>query len=228
MNPKANCYWRMEKNMSKDNISSGIEYLPKVKAIYRAVFELFEEGADLNSLTVSEITKKAGIGKGTAYEYFSDKEEMIAKAIFYNVEMFCQKIREGVSKEKALYDKVNFVLLTMERQAPHANCLFRLIHIVSSNSVTSSRFREVVEQQRLFGEMPAVNVVKGILEDVLKDRDTKSEEKKEYLVMSIYSKILCYGMLLNEERYSRPTEREAMRALICKGICKEVEEIETL
>lgn len=214
--------------MSKDKISSAIEYLPKVKAIYRAVFELFEEGADLNSLTVSEITKKAGIGKGTAYEYFSDKEEMIAKAIFYNVETFCQKISEGAAKEKDLYDKVNFILLTMERQAPHANCLFRLIHIVSSNSVTSSRFREVVEQQRLFGEMPAVNIVKRILDDVLRNRDIGSEEKREYLVMSIYSKILCYGMLLNEKRYSQTIERDAIRALICRGVCKEVEEIETI
>lgn len=75
MNLKINCYWRMEKKMSKDNTSLRIEYLPKVKAIYRAVFELFEEGADLNSLTVSEITKKAGIGKGTAYEYFPIKKK---------------------------------------------------------------------------------------------------------------------------------------------------------
>ena len=65
------------------------EYLPKEKAIYQAVLALFEEGADLNSLTVSEITKRAGIGKGTAYEYFSDKEEMIAKALFYTTDIFC-------------------------------------------------------------------------------------------------------------------------------------------
>lgn len=214
--------------MNKDNISAGIEYLPKVKAIYQAVFELFEEGADLNSLTVSEITKKAGIGKGTAYEYFSDKEEMIAKAIFYNVEMFCQKINEGVAKEKSLYDKINFVLLTMERQAPHVDCLFRLIHIVSSNLVTSSRFREVVEQQRRFSESPSEKVVKGILEDVLRNRSIGSEEKKQYLVMSIYSKMLCYGMLLNEKRCSRIKERDTMRALICRGVCKEVEEIEKI
>ena len=64
------------------------EYSPKEKAIYKAVLELFEEGADLNSLTVSEITAKAGIGKGTAYDYFSDKEEMIAKALFYNIEYY--------------------------------------------------------------------------------------------------------------------------------------------
>ncbi len=214
--------------MSKDNAISGTEYLPKVKAIYQAVFELFVEGADLNSLTVSEITKKAGIGKGTAYEYFSDKEEMIGRAICYNVEVFCGKIYEASKKEKTLYDKVNLVLLAMERQVPDANCIFRLIHIISGNSVTSRRFREVVEQQRLFGEMPVVNVIKRILTDVLKDREALSEEKEAYLVMSIYSRIWGYGMLLNEERYKQPEERASMRSLICRGICKEVDEIDIL
>jgi len=68
----------------------------KEAAVYRAVLELFEEGADLGSLTVSEITGRAGIGKGTAYEYFSDKEEIIAKALFYNVQLFCGQIYEGL------------------------------------------------------------------------------------------------------------------------------------
>lgn len=214
--------------MNKVKESAGTECLPKVKAIYQAVFELFEEGADLNSLTVSEITKKAGIGKGTAYEYFSDKEEMIARSIFYNVELFCQKICEGVDKEKNLYDKVNFVLLTMEQQIPHANCLFHLVHIISGNSDTNRRFREVLEQQKLMGKMPVVRIVKQMLEDSFKDKKGLLEEKKAYLVMSVYSKILCYGMILNGEGYNRAEQRDIMRNLVCQGICKEVEQIAVL
>lgn len=214
--------------MSKIKEKTEIECQPKVKAIYQAVFELFEEGADLNSLTVSEITKKAGIGKGTAYDYFSDKEEMIARAIFYNVELFCQKICEGVDKEKNLYDKVNFVLLTMEQQISHANCLFRLVHIISGNSVTSRRFCEIIKQQKLFAEKPIVKIARQILADSFRNWEAISEEKKDYLLISVYSKILCYGMLLNEEQYGQAEQREAMRSLICRGICKETEEIEDL
>ena len=64
--------------------------------------------------------------------------------------------------------------------------------------------------------------------DVLKDREALSEEKEAYLVMSIYSRIWGYGMLLNEERYKQPEERASMRSLICRGICKEVDEIDIL
>ena len=49
------------------------EYPPKVKAMYEAVLELFASGREFGTLKVSEITAKAGIGKGTAYEYFSTK-----------------------------------------------------------------------------------------------------------------------------------------------------------
>ena len=56
----------------------------KVTAIYKAVQELVEEGADFRTLRVSDVSAKAGIGKGTTYEYFSSKEEMIVKAVSYS------------------------------------------------------------------------------------------------------------------------------------------------
>ena len=62
------------------------ELKPKVKALYDAVLELLNENADVNTLTVSDITKRAGIGKGTAYDYFSCKEEIIAGAIIYDAQ----------------------------------------------------------------------------------------------------------------------------------------------
>lgn len=59
----------------------------KIEAMYKAVQELIEEGADVNRIKVSEITQKAGIGKGTAYEYFSNKEELISSALLYQMNL---------------------------------------------------------------------------------------------------------------------------------------------
>ena len=42
----------------------------KVLLMYQAVLQFMEEGADVASIRVSSITERAGIGKGTAYEYF--------------------------------------------------------------------------------------------------------------------------------------------------------------
>ena len=51
----------------------------KVLALYQAVIEFINEGCDINTLKVADITGRAGIGKGTAYEYFSSKERFNRK-----------------------------------------------------------------------------------------------------------------------------------------------------
>lgn len=70
----------------------------KKQAVYDAVCAFIEEGRDTSALTVSEITKRAGIGKGTAYEYFDSKEEMVNGAV-------CSRIvglqRQAISEMKA-------------------------------------------------------------------------------------------------------------------------------
>ena len=73
----------MEKNLA-----------PKAEALYQAIMALFAEGADKNTLTVAEIARKAGIGKGTVYEYFDNKEEMIAGAIYYFATSSCQRMQD--------------------------------------------------------------------------------------------------------------------------------------
>lgn len=201
------------------------EYLPKEIAIYQAIIALFEEGADINNLTVSEITRRAGIGKGTAYEYFSGKEEMIAKAFFYNGERFCRQLYEGMCKEKDMYHKVDYVLLAMERQVANTDCIFRLIHMLSDNSSVSRQVKDLLKQKKLSGEAPVIDVIRNLLADELKGRIMPSEEKITYLILSIYSKVFCYGMMLKDEKMKKTEQREVMRELISKGICREMEEM---
>lgn len=200
------------------------ECSPKEKAIYDAVIDLFEEGADLNNLTVAEITKKAGIGKGTAYEYFSDKEEMIAKALFYNSENLCRQVYNGVCKEKNLRDKVNYVLLKMEQQTSKANCILRLVITMSENSTLSRRMREMV-QETLSAKAAALNIIKKVLENEFTNRETPSEDIMEYLALSMYSKIMCYAMILKDDKYNNEADRNIMRRLVTDGICREISEV---
>ena len=55
----------------------------KEKQLYIAVIEMINEDVDVRALTVSEIAKKAGVGKGTTYEYF--KTNFVENAgLFYS------------------------------------------------------------------------------------------------------------------------------------------------
>ena len=66
---------------------------PKVEALYKAVMELLLEGKEIRKMKVSEITEQAGIGKGTAYEYFESREELLVRALGYQQRIWAENIR---------------------------------------------------------------------------------------------------------------------------------------
>lgn len=66
-----------------ERLNEGLPMKTKEQAVYEAVGYLVMNGADIHSLTISEIADKAGIGKGTVYEYVSSKEELVTKGMAY-------------------------------------------------------------------------------------------------------------------------------------------------
>lgn len=97
-----------------------LKKLPKKTiAIFEAVLELKNKGTDLTSLTVAEIAKQAGIGKGTIYDYFSSKEEIIVKALAYEyclqVYEFNHSVRNEVEFEKQIDTAFHWVEDNMQR-----------------------------------------------------------------------------------------------------------------
>lgn len=62
------------------------KYSPKEILVFEAFTRLIDEGISLSSIKVADIAKAAGIGKGTVYEYFENKEEVIAKSILYKMQ----------------------------------------------------------------------------------------------------------------------------------------------
>ena len=81
-----------------------------VLALYQAVIEFINEGCDINTLKVADITGRAGIGKGTAYEYFSSKEEIISSAILYYVKVCFEKLQVISTDNRTFQQKINEVM----------------------------------------------------------------------------------------------------------------------
>ncbi|MGM9629843.1 TetR/AcrR family transcriptional regulator [Butyricicoccus sp.] len=59
------------------------KYSPKEIAAFQGLFALAKDGRRFSSIKVQDIATAAGMGKGTLYEYFSSKEEILSGAIFY-------------------------------------------------------------------------------------------------------------------------------------------------
>ena len=83
---------------------------PKVLALYQAISELLQEGKDVSLLKVADIASRAGIGKGTVYEYFKSREELIVKAICYDVYIHFAGIMKEVQLTEGFEQKIKTFL----------------------------------------------------------------------------------------------------------------------
>lgn len=86
--------------------------MPSAKelAIYQGVLRLLREGADIYALKASEIAEAAGIGKGTLYNYFSSKEEIILSTIRYTMEEHLRLLGESIEARQGFEQKVRCAL----------------------------------------------------------------------------------------------------------------------
>ncbi len=107
----------MDEKMKKIFEPSG-----KIQKMYEAVAALVEEKRDLSNVKVSEITSRAGIGKGTAYEYFSSKEELIVYATMWLCGQQMKSYIEGIVKCDSFREKF-FFLLEKVRENRECNAL---------------------------------------------------------------------------------------------------------
>lgn len=79
---------------------------------------LLESG--IKNLTISQIAKTAGIGKGTVYEYFANKEDIVFEIITlfiaeHEQEFYAKMMQAGTTKEK-IYHFLNLLYANEESQ----------------------------------------------------------------------------------------------------------------
>ena len=114
----------------------------KVLAMYQAVIEFINEGCDINTLKVADITGRAGIGKGTAYEYFSSKEEIISSAILYYVKVCFEKLQVISTDNRTFQQKINEVMDFIDEHVKEKQGVFFLIKMVLEEGVREGLIRE--------------------------------------------------------------------------------------
>lgn len=183
------------------------EYPPKVIAMNKAVASLWNEGRDLGSLTVSEITSRAGIGKGTAYEYFSSKEEIIATALEYDLKIQLER------------------LLAIEEQATSfRDILEKLMDWLKdnfqNNSIFTIFFRHDTTVKKIIGEMgeecckkkEGSEIISKMIQQVLAIGEAEGviKQKKPYFgIVAIISQLMSFSMYLANEEHTDVTIEEA-------------------
>lgn len=156
---------------------------PKVEALYKAVMELLLEGKEIRKMKVSEITERAGIGKGTAYEYFESREELLIHALDYQQKIWAENIHRELSFHSAFMDKMD--------------CLFDLI----DNIIKKVKKEALEELCNLFFLSPIFSRKKcgglnELLHTMVQNAKWEGELREafpdEYIVLALSGKLFNY------------------------------------
>jgi AcrR family transcriptional regulator len=79
--------------------------LEKRKLIAASCCQMFVENG-FDNISISKIAQNAGIGKGTVYEYFKNKEDIVFELMFCLQETYDAKFQDTFSKAKTQSQKV--------------------------------------------------------------------------------------------------------------------------
>ena len=76
------------------------KYTEKQIHIFEGVMTLLREGRQIHELKVADIAGSAGMGKSTAYEYFSSKDEIIREALTFHLRKNFLELTSYIFQEK--------------------------------------------------------------------------------------------------------------------------------
>lgn len=197
-----------------------MEELPeKVLQLYQAVVELIMEGEDMNHIKVSMITQRAGIGKGTAYDYFDSKEEIITCAIAFFVRKMTREVHEGVKQYDTFAEQLNYLMDRTQERLGEQQCFVRFVHMMTDTSALSVMLREKIEMEHLERYLP-LDTLEEILRTAIMRGEIREDLPMDYMVYSICARLITYMAAINIAREQK-TDAERMRPYIYQGILDE-------
>lgn len=183
----------------------------KEMLMYQAVIQMIQEDYDINSIKVSDITKRAGIGKGTAYEYFSSKEEIIVKAIIYDTYLLIKEV-EFIFKGKDFFkEKYDKLLDFLEERISGSKSVGIIVRLMSgSYEIGEEYHRELRRFQQqcpcdYFEDMIDMFMKQGLEEGCFADGDLCARRH------AFITQIVGYIFLLLQHYYSGTWTKQQAR-----------------
>lgn len=212
------------------------EQLPeKVRRLYQAVAELVEEGADIAGLKVSDITEKAGIGKGTAYDYFDTKEEIIVYALLYDMEESLTQLEEIIWEKETFAEQVELALHTVDKQIGKGACILRFVNLLLDSSQTGAFLRKVLQERMKKEQCEPLLFGRRMLERAVSSGELRDDLPLSYMAYILVTKLVAYlvytvrslgaggqsGIYTDPLFGERQLSGEEFRGYILKGMLEE-------
>ncbi|MBE5883028.1 MAG: TetR/AcrR family transcriptional regulator [Lachnospiraceae bacterium] len=168
---------------------------PKVQLIYKAVVQLIAEGQDLNAIKVSTITELAGIGKGTAYDYFETKDDIIACALLYQIKVIVDELSNALIQRETLSEQINFLMDEIEKEEGNQPYFLRFIHALTENTSYCQLVRDKMTTEEFHSYMP-IKIFSEIVERGVARGEIRADLPSDYVISAVASRMIMYMISL--------------------------------
>lgn len=181
----------------------------KENAVYEAVLRLMARGEQLHTVTVQQIAQEAGIGKGTVYEYFTSREEILTKTFLRRIEQEIQALAARVDLAPDFDAKLESLLdaarETMRTQPSCIKLLLADVHAAGVMEELCGSLREGGAQaaKQLFA------LIGRILADGAREGALPALPGETYGLMAVAGSVLGY---VNACRFLPGQSDETLRA----------------
>lgn len=175
-------------------------YSDKEVDIFEGVISLIEKGINLYDIKVSDIAQSANIGKGTIYDYFSSKEEVISKALLYYMDREIQTFHNKIIAKKGFKECYYEILFTIKDR--YRSNMFVLDSILSSrgSKETYKNLSHETCNTRYFFQTINDLIIK-LLEMGKKEDLVIVDEDMYYFSMCIRGAIFTFYHYIAKEQY---------------------------
>ncbi|MDL2236046.1 TetR/AcrR family transcriptional regulator [Christensenellaceae bacterium OttesenSCG-928-L17] len=101
-------------------------YSDKEQAILASTVQLMRDGVDIAQMKVADIAAAANVGKGTVYEYFQSKDEIIQCAIAYGTQNWLEGAQADISSVDTFDEKMATLVDWLYDSARERHMLFQI------------------------------------------------------------------------------------------------------
>lgn len=192
---------------------------PKVIAMYGAVSTLLQEDKDISEMSVSMITAMAGIGKGTAYQYFDSKEEIIVYALLYEIRTVTEQASEQLKACPDMESQIRKMLLLVEEHSQCVDAIMAFLHLLTDHSKEGNLLRERIAEQKENG--PVDLLIRQIIDSARAGGELREDLPLSYITNVLLARMISY-LMYQCHHIGDDISPEEMRSRITESIMNEL------
>lgn len=165
--------------------------MDKKTNIYEATLSLIYENSDLSSIKVADIATRANIGKGTVYEYFESKEQIIGEALIYMLNKGIDSLAPLLNNVEDFKESYFLMLNSFCSLLRQNKNLYNLITTNPNNLVMHTTIQGILTSQMKELRQAYFRIVEGLVDKSVQEGILRAKPSKFDWQTAVLCSITC-------------------------------------